>query len=112
MVGQESKFDHLHSLLSMLFTYLLKHLQDSPSLDNCAQWLGISPATLKRHLAQHGTHFQAELDQARAHMALDLLQSQRLDNETIAVRLGFHAGNNFRRAFKRWPAMTTRHLVY
>ncbi|MFB9243880.1 helix-turn-helix domain-containing protein [Massilia antarctica] len=66
----------------------------------------MSPATLKRHLARHGSHFQAELDQVRAHVALHLFHGGRHDNDGVARHLGFHDANNFRRSFKRWTGMT------
>lgn len=109
---QEAASAHQQGLLAVLYDHLRSHLHHSPTLDSCAQWLGISSATLKRHLAQHGSHFQAELDQVRAHVALDLLQKQGLDNEAIAARLGFHDGNNFRRAFKRWTGQTPSQLAF
>mgnify|MGYP000893322766 CR=1 FL=1 len=111
-VQQESASHATQGLLATLYDHLHARLHHSPTLDDCAQALGTSPATLKRHLALHGTHFQAELDQVRAHVALDLLQNQGLDNEAVAAHLGFHDGNNFRRAFKRWTGLTPSQLAY
>lgn len=98
-------FDTDTSLLGALYNYLLAHIRRAPSLDQCAASFGVSAATLKRQLARHGTHFQAELDQARAHEALRLMHGG-LDNEAVARHLGFHDANNFRRSFKRWTGMT------
>jgi AraC-like DNA-binding protein len=61
---------------------------------------------LKRQLLRHHTHFQAELDQVRTHVALWLFQARRLDNEAAAAYLGFHDAANFRRSFKRWTGIT------
>ncbi|WP_228529696.1 AraC family transcriptional regulator [Diaphorobacter caeni] len=108
----EQALDGAKSLLTLLYDHLQTRLHLSPTLDDCAQWLSISPATLKRHLAHHGTHYQAELDQVRAHVALDLLQKEGLDNATVASRLGFHDSNNFRRAFKRWTGLTPSQLAF
>lgn len=94
------------SLLAGLYDYLQARIRCAPSLEKtCADW-GTSPATLKRHLAQHGTHFQAELDLVRTHVCLPLIRDQGLNNEQIAHYLGFHDANNFRRSFKRWTGLT------
>ncbi|MCX2864094.1 AraC family transcriptional regulator ligand-binding domain-containing protein [Paucibacter sp. PLA-PC-4] len=92
-------------LLAALYDHLLGELTRSPSLDTAAAAFGISPATLKRHLAQHGTHFQAELDQVRSHVALYLLGLQSQPSEVVAQQLGFYDAANFRRAFRRWTGI-------
>lgn len=103
-------------LLARLYDYLLERIRQTPSLDQTAADFGISPATLKRHLAQHGTCFQAELDQVRAHVTLHLMHSRQLGNEDIAAYLGFHDANNFRRSLKRWtgltPSMLRQHQLH
>lgn len=94
------------ALLVALYDYLLEHIRCGPTLEGCAAAFGISAATLKRHLARHGTHFQAELDQVRTHVALYLFKMRRYDNEAAAAYLGFHDATNFRRSFKRWTGQT------
>ena len=98
------------SLLDALYEYLLQQIRQGPTLETAAQAFAISPATLKRHLAQFGTHFQAELDQLRAHVALDLFHNHGYGNEQVARYLGFHDATNFRRSFKRWTGLTPRSL--
>jgi AraC-like DNA-binding protein len=102
------------SLLSALYDYLMEHVRVAPTLEQASAQFGVSPATFKRHLAAHGTHFQAELDQVRAHATLQLIHAHDYDNEQIAAWLGFHDANNFRRSFKRWtgltPSMLRAHL--
>ncbi|MDQ1919564.1 AraC family transcriptional regulator [Massilia pseudoviolaceinigra] len=104
--GQPSGQPGQRSLLCALYDYLLEHIRSAPTLEQCAIQFGVSPATLKRHLARHGSHFQAELDQVRAHVALHLFHGGRHDNDAVARHLGFHDANNFRRSFKRWTGMT------
>ncbi len=94
------------SLLAALYDYLLEHIRLTPTLEQASAAFGVSPATFKRHLAVHGTHFQAELDQVRAHVTLQLIHSHGYGNEQIAAWLGFHDANNFRRSFKRWTGLT------
>lgn len=81
---------------------LLPCLADPPGVEALAAAFGMSPATFKRRLAQHGTHYQAELDQLRAGVALYLLGPQGQGNEAVAGALGFFDRANFRRFFKRW----------
>ena len=92
-------------LLAALYDHLLPRYREAPALDEVAQAFGMSSATLKRRLALHGTHYQAELDQVRTHVALYLLLLQGRSNEAVATELGFHDRNNFRRSFKRWTGL-------
>ncbi|KQV61393.1 MULTISPECIES: AraC family transcriptional regulator [unclassified Duganella] len=94
------------SLADALYDYLLAEVRCAPTLESASAAFGVSPATLKRHLARYGTHFVAELDQVRTHVALYLFQSRRADNEAVADYLGFHDAANFRRSFKRWTGLT------
>lgn len=97
-------------LLTALYDYLLENIRLSPTLEGSAAAFGVSPATLKRHLARHGSHFQAELDQVRAHVSMHLFQMRGYDNEAVAQYLGFHDATNFRRSFKRWTGLAPRLL--
>lgn len=94
------------SLLGALYDHLGSQLRNNPCLENASAAFGSSPATFKRHLALHGTHFQAELDQVRTHVTLQLIHNQGYSNEQIAAWLGFHDATNFRRSFKRWTGLT------
>ena len=91
--------------LAAMYDYLSAHIRSSPSLEQTALAFGVSPATLKRHLARHGSHFQSELDQVRAHTSLRLMR-RGYDNDAVARHLGFYDANNFRRSFKRWTGIT------
>lgn len=105
-LGQASS----RSLLAGLYDYLLQGIQSPPSLEATASHFGMSPATFKRHLSRLGTHFQAELDQVRTHVALHLFRGEQCDNERVANYLGFHDTANFRRSFKRWTGLTPMSL--
>lgn len=102
------------SVLAALYDHLLTQLLavagdpalPLPTLEHTAAVFSTSPATFKRVLSRHGTHFQAELDQVRAHLAMHLFHHQGLANDAVARQLGFHDSTNFRRSFKRWTGMT------
>ncbi|MCH7342525.1 AraC family transcriptional regulator [Pelomonas sp. CA6] len=93
-------------LLAALHDWLAPRLEQAPTLDQAAAAFAVSPATLKRHLAQHGTHFQAELDQVRALCAVYLLLRRGEPSQSVARALGFFDAANFRRFFKRWTGLT------
>ena len=95
-----------------MYDFFLQRVATNPSLDNAALAFGVSAATLKRYLAQHGTSFQAELDQVRAHLALYWLGLRGQPNEVVARELGFCDVANFRRSFKRWTGQTPSTLAY
>jgi len=92
-------------LLASLGDRLLRQLAEPPSLEVLAAELGVSPATFKRRLARHGTHYQAEVDRVRAHVAVYLLGPRGPGRDTVAQALGYFDGANFRRSFKRWTGM-------
>lgn len=102
------------SVLAALYDHLLRQLTagaedptaPAPTLEKTATAFDASPATFKRLLSRHGTHFQAELDQVRAHLAMHLFHHRGLPNDEVARQLGFHDSTNFRRSFKRWTGMT------
>lgn len=98
------------SLLAALYDHLHKHVRMAPTLEQTCSAFGSSPATFKRHLALHGTHFQAELDLVRTHTTLQLIHNHGYSNEQIAAYLGFHDANNFRRSLKRWTGLTPSSL--
>jgi AraC-like DNA-binding protein len=105
VVRQAETFGEQRSFLAAIYDYLYEHIHGGATLEQTATAFGVSPATLKRQLARQGSHFQAELDQVRAHLSLRLLH-RGWDNEAVARHLGFHDANNFRRSFKRWTGMT------
>lgn len=94
------------SLLGNLYRHLLANVQSLPTLEAMAELFDMSPSTLKRKLSQEGTHFQAELDQVRSHLALHLMYFHGYDSEAVAHYLGFYDTANFRRSFKRWTGLT------
>lgn len=90
------------SFLDELHDYLSGHIHQPLSLERVATAFSTSPATLKRKLGKHGTHFQERLDLTRRDLALYLYQIKGCGNDEVAQHLGFNDINNFRRAFKRW----------
>lgn len=98
------------SLLDALHDHLSAHIRQPLSLERVATAFATSPATLKRKLSKHGTHFQEQLDLARRDLALYLYQVKGCSNEEVAQRLGFNDITNFRRSFKRWTGRVPSEL--
>jgi len=94
-----------YSLVQVLYDHLRAQIGNHQTLEEAATLLATSPATLKRHLAKHGTHFQAVLDLARTHESLRLMQYHGYGQGELAQYFGFHDARNFRRSFKRWTGM-------
>jgi len=92
---QASFLDHLHA-------YLSQHIRHPLSLERVAAAFETSPASFKRRLGKHGTHFQEQLDLTRRDLALYLYQVKGYSNEEVAQHLGFSDITNLRRSFKRW----------
>ena len=75
-------------------------------LGTCSRQLGLSQATLKRRLREHGLSFQQQLDRFQLELALIELLLKRSSVDEAAARLHFHDSSNFRRAFKRWTGLS------
>lgn len=94
------------SFLESLYHYLMQNIRHPIQLETTAEHFQMSPATFKRRLKKHNTHFQAQVDQCRLHTALILYRVQGFKTEQIAQYLLINDPTNFRRAFKRWCGMS------
>lgn len=80
-------------------------LADEPELHSSgelARKLGVSERALRRRLAEAGTSFREQRDDALRHRAIALLEQPELSLTQIAERLGFADSASFSRAFARW----------
>lgn len=73
-----------------------------PSLNQIAEILRTSPATLQRHLKAEGTSFQEIKNEMRRDLAIAWLLSSGDSLVHIAGELGFSDSATFQRAFKQW----------
>lgn len=80
------------------------------SLQDIALMFGMSPATFKRKLKQHGVRFQQLQDELGKQQAIYWLQIKKLNNEDSALMMEFSDIPNFRRAVKRWTGLTPSQL--
>ena len=56
------------AFLDAFYQYLHDNIREPLNLERVALAFAMSPATLKRKLAKHGTHFQEQLDLVRTHV--------------------------------------------
>lgn len=75
----------------------------APTLERLAHRLAVTPRTLQRRLADHGTTWQRELDGARNAYAI-ALKEEGSPMAAIAARLGYSDPRSLRRAMRRWSA--------
>ncbi len=98
--GEQSLLDHVEAIL-------VRRIQGQrPSVEALARELGMSPRTLQRRLAEHGTSYQQQLDRVRHRTARRLLNDTGLEPGEIACFLGFEEVNSFSRAFHHWEGVT------
>jgi AraC-like DNA-binding protein len=76
------------------------------SVEAVAKQLHVSPRTLKRKLADHGTTFSAIRDDVRRQRALLLLDNRALSIGEVATAIGYTELPNFTRAFRKWTGLT------
>lgn len=79
---------------------------DWPDLDAMAADQDVSPATLRRRLAEAGQPYQAIKDRLRRDMALASLADPRVTHAHIAAHLGFADLRSFYKAFRKWTGIT------
>jgi AraC-like DNA-binding protein len=79
----------------------------SSSLEYVARRMAVSPRTLQRQLAEHGTTWRAELNAARQREAGRARQSGSMSAAVLAQRLGYSDSRSVRRALRRWAGEGT-----
>lgn len=94
------------SFVDQVYQHLMAHIREPINLDRVSTAFMISPASMKRKLKKHNTHFQHLLDLARKNTAIYLYQVKHFDHQQIAEYLCFNDMNNFRRAVKRWTGFS------
>lgn len=87
---------------------LATDLTNPPGADEVARTLHLSGRTLRHRLAAEGTSYRALLDEARQHMAEELLIRAGLSVEQVAHRVGYCDVSSFSHAFHRWNGVGPR----
>lgn len=77
-----------------------------PSLNEAAEYLKVSGATLRRRLSEEQTSYQKLKDECRMEEASLMLTQADANIRDIAEHLGFTEASTFHRAFKKWQGLT------
>jgi AraC-like DNA-binding protein len=101
-VGYTTWSDHLRLLL----LDSLQHRHRIPEFTTLAQLLHLSPATLRRRLAEEGASYADLRTQCLREVAENLLHKTDLSLDDVATRLDFSDERAFRRAFREWTGQT------
>jgi AraC-like DNA-binding protein len=103
-VEDQSEVDFPTSLRMLLAGYL----DESLTINQCADLVGMSSRTLQRRLAEGATSFNELLDQTRFDTAKQLLKDDSLSVSEVCYELGYTDSGNFTRAFRRWTGVSPR----
>jgi AraC-like DNA-binding protein len=76
-----------------------------PDLEAAATALELSPAALKRRLAERGSSYTKIVDDTRRQLALGYIADTTLSLVDVAYLCGFSEQSAFNRAFKRWTGV-------
>jgi AraC-like DNA-binding protein len=100
------KIAQQHSWRAKLRRLLLEQQHGFPSLNVAARMFNLTPRTLHRRLIEEDTSYSAVLSEVRHMLAVEHLKTGKLSIQEIAYALGYTELSNFRRAFKRWEAVS------
>ena len=93
-------------ILAFLITPYLPH--GYPSVQLASTLIDVSPRTLSRKLSQHGTSYQAIIDELRFNRARELLRETDAPIREIATATGFSDQANLSRLFRRVAGQSPR----
>lgn len=97
----------LERLRDRVLSELARELErGAPSAEQVAASLGMSERTLRRRLEEEATSWAELLDELRRGLAERYLADPTLSLEETALMLGYAESGAFRRAFRRWHAMS------
>ncbi|WP_437879651.1 AraC family transcriptional regulator ligand-binding domain-containing protein [Pseudomonas sp. LRF_L74] len=105
---QNIEFVSRQALITRVRQLLSAQLPEAPSLEALARQMHCSPRTLRRHLHEAGSGYQALLDELRFARARQLLEQERLPVYRVAEAMGYSETASFRHAFQRWSGMSPR----
>ena len=102
------EFGQYSFVISSLRKHFLANPGAIPSFVQAAEFMDMSPRTLRRRLLEEGTHYQALVQQFRLDIANRYLKSRQLNTKEVGDLLGYSDTNAFRRAFKSWTGKTIK----
>ncbi|REE07534.1 AraC-like DNA-binding protein [Paraburkholderia sp. BL27I4N3] len=101
-----SKVERCDDVCMRVKNRLLSYTDTLPTLTELAQWMNVSPRTLRRKLADQGMSYNQLVDEVRKQLAINFLSTSRMSAEEISGRVGYSDASNFRHAFRRWTGLS------
>lgn len=86
--------------------YLMRNADRMPSMEEVAEFLHMTPRTLRRHLLKEEASFRDIVHSVRRGLAESMLVDGRVPLHEIAARLGYQDTNSFLTAFRLWTGVT------
>ncbi|MFW5920513.1 MAG: AraC family transcriptional regulator ligand-binding domain-containing protein [Polyangiales bacterium] len=87
--------------------YLRRQLSGgAPTLEQCAEAIGVAPRSLQRRLEETQTSYRALLDELREAEGRRLIAETDLPIDEVSFLLGYAERRSFVRAFTRWTGMS------
>ena len=96
-------------LSSQVRAWLERQLSEqrcAPGIDSAAAHFRLHPQTLRRHLMKEGVSYKQIKMEARRDLAINLINNQQHNIESIAFLLDFSEPAAFIRAFTSWTGLT------
>ena len=90
------------SLLGKVLGYIRGKEGVIPSLEQTADYLAMSPRTLRSQLQELDITYRALVNRERQRLAMHYLRNSRLTIDEIAERLDYNDPSNLGRAFRKW----------
>ncbi|WNW10310.1 AraC family transcriptional regulator [Pseudomonas sp. DTU_2021_1001937_2_SI_NGA_ILE_001] len=106
---QNAEFTGRQAWLGRIRQHLAEQLASPPGLEGLARQMNCSSRSLRRHLHDMGSSYQALLDSLRFERAKMLLAEQQWPVQRVAEALGYSETASFRHAFVRWSGIAPSH---
>jgi len=93
-------------LLQQVYNWISENIHNQLLSDDLADFLCITPRTLRRKLSSYNTSFSKICTEVKCKFAKQYCAETALSFDDIAISIGFSDTANFRRAFKLWTEQT------
>ncbi len=97
---------HESTYKSSIKKKLIEDTEQFPTQKVMASWFNLTSRTLHRRLVLEGTSYRSILEEVKKSLAASYLSNSNLTIKEISYFLGYEEDRNFRRAFKRWYAVS------
>lgn len=108
-INEQVRLSENDNLTKRLTRFIIESLPlGLPSFTQAAEYIGLSPSTLKRRLQDEDTNYKTLCSHIRKYQAQNLLQDLNNSLLEVALKLGYTDQPAFYRAFKNWYQCTPK----